>query len=91
MFAGSVGEEKAVSRGYLLLRKARYLRAKARLAGSHRNGPPEAECPLCLNFGAVGTTAECGHTCCDWCWSEWLARNSTCPFCRCPLDIRSFH
>jgi hypothetical protein len=45
-------------------------------------------CLVCNSIAAEPCVAKCGHICCESCWSQWLGRKQTCPYCRAPTTMQ---
>lgn len=60
-----------------LLRKSRSIKS---------NIPKEFLCVVCDSAPEKALLADCGHSACMNCWSEWLKRSQTCPVCRKPTN-----
>lgn len=45
-------------------------------------------CLVCNSIAAEPCAARCGHICCEPCWSQWLSRKQTCPYCRAPTTMQ---
>jgi Zinc finger, C3HC4 type (RING finger) len=45
-------------------------------------------CLVCNSIAAEPCVAKCGHICCEPCWSQWLGRKQTCPYCRAPTTMQ---
>ena len=44
------------------------------------------ECPVCYRLDKLVQLNLCGHTYCQECIDLWLAKNRSCPYCRCILS-----
>ena len=66
----------------LFLTKIKTIRTKAKLNTSKLF--EEITCAVCrFSHQDPYKIVPCGHSFCNWCLTEWLKQNATCPMCRC--------
>lgn len=65
----------------LFLTKIKTIRTKAKMHTSKLF--EEITCAVCrFSLQEPFKIVPCGHTFCNWCLTEWLKQNATCPMCR---------
>ena len=70
----------------LFLTKVKTIQSKAKLNTSKLF--EEITCAVCrFTHQDPYKIVPCGHSFCNWCLTEWLKQNATCPMCRCRPTI----